>query len=379
MKFELLKEEKTTRARLGLLTTTHGVVDTPAFMPVGTAGAVKAMLPSEVEATGAQVVLGNTFHLLLRPGHKLVEKLGGLHEFTQWKKSILTDSGGFQVFSLSEFRKISEDGVMFASPYDGAKYNLTPELSIEVQESLGTDIAMAFDECPPHDADRDYVARSMDRTTRWLDRCQAARKRQDRTALFGIVQGGRFDDLRAQHAETLIARSLEGYAIGGVAVGESKEEMNRVTAHAAPLLPRDKPRYLMGVGTPLDLVEMVSFGVDMFDCVIPTRNARNGRLFTSEGVYVVKHASHREESRPIDENCACPTCRNFSRAYIRHVWTVGEIIAHRLTTMHNLWFFQEHMRRIRAAIAEDRLASFVAEQRALWTGGAAEDRAGDQP
>jgi queuine tRNA-ribosyltransferase len=366
VEFRLLKEDAGTRGRLGSMITPHGAVDTPTFMPVGTAGAVKAMLPEEVESTGAQVILGNTFHLLLRPGHEIVEALGGLHRFGGWKKTILTDSGGFQVFSLSEFRKITEEGVLFASPYDGARHHLTPELSIEVQEALGTDIAMAFDECPPHDAEREYVARSMDRTTRWLDRCIAARKKPERTSLFGIVQGGRFEDLRRAHAETLIARDLDGYAIGGVAVGESKEEMNRVTEHTAVLLPKDKPRYLMGVGTPLDLAEAVSMGVDMFDCVIPTRNARNGRLFTSQGIYVVKHAAHREDSRPIDEACECPTCRTFSRAYIRHLWTTGEIIVHRLTTMHNLWFFQRHMQRIRQAIAEDRLTEMVRAEREKW-------------
>ncbi|MCK6545902.1 tRNA guanosine(34) transglycosylase Tgt [Myxococcota bacterium] len=375
VKLEVLFEDGVTNARLGRMTTPHGVVDTPAFMPVGTGGAVKAMLPEEVEATGAQVVLGNTFHLLLRPGHKLVEKLGGLHEFSQWKRTILTDSGGFQVFSLAEFRKITEEGVAFASPYDGAKYNLTPELSIEVQEALGTDIAMAFDECPPHDADRTYVARSTDRTTRWLDRCIAARKRPERTSLFGIVQGGRFDDLRKAHAETLIARDLDGYAIGGVAVGESKEEIERVVRLTAPMLPRDRPRYLMGVGLPTDLAEAVAAGVDMFDCVIPTRNARNGRLFTSKGIYVVKHATHREDARPIDDDCACPTCRHYSRAYVRHLFTTGEINAHRLTTMHNLWFFQRHMERIRAAIRAGTLPQLIKDLRELW-GSAEGERAG---
>lgn len=366
VRFELLAEDPGTAGRLGRMTTPHGTVDTPAFMPVGTGGAVKAMLPTEVEATGAQVVLGNTFHLLLRPGHKLVEQLGGLHEFSQWKRTILTDSGGFQVFSLSEFRKITEEGVAFASPYDGAKVHLTPELSIEVQESLGTDIAMAFDECPPHDADRNYVARSMERTTRWLDRCVLARRRPDRTSLFGIVQGGLFEDLRRRHAEELLSRDLDGYAVGGVAVGEAKEDMARVTATTAALLPRDRPRYLMGVGLPLDLVECVAMGIDMFDCVIPTRNARNGRLFTSEGVYVVKHAKHREDDRPIDPTCECPTCRTFSRAYVRHLWMTGEITAHRLTTMHNLWFFQRHMERIRAAIRAGTLAQLREEERRRW-------------
>lgn len=366
VEFEVLKTDVGTAARLGRMKTPHGIVDTPAFMPVGTGGAVKAMLSEEVEATGAQIILGNTFHLLLRPGHRIVEKLGGLHRFSQWKRSILTDSGGFQVHSLREFRKISEEGVVFASPYDGSRHNLTPELSIEVQEALGTDIAMAFDECPPSDADRGYVAGSMERTTRWLDRCIAARRNPERTALFGIVQGGSFEDLRRAHAAVLGARDLDGYAIGGVAVGESKEDMNRVVAVTAPLLPADRPRYLMGVGLPLDLVEAAAAGVDLFDCVIPTRNARNGRLFTSEGIYVVKHATHREDSRPIDEACDCPTCAKFSRAYVRHLWTTGEINAHRLTTMHNLWFFQRHMATIRDAIRRNAIGRLREETRTKW-------------
>jgi queuine tRNA-ribosyltransferase len=366
--FEIIQEEGATRARLGRMTTPHGSVDTPAFMPVGTGGAVKAMLPEEVEATGAQVILGNTFHLLLRPGHRVVEKLGGLHRFSGWRRSILTDSGGFQVYSLAEFRQISEEGVLFASPYDGSRHLLSPELSMEVQEALGTDIAMAFDECPPHDADRDYVARSMERTTRWLRRCIARREKPERTSLFGIVQGGRFEDLRRAHAEELAWCDLDGYAIGGVAVGEAKEEMSKVVDLSAPLLPKDKPRYLMGVGLPSDLVEAVAAGVDIFDCVIPTRNARNGRLFTSEGIYVVKHAMHREDGRPIDEACSCPTCAKYSRAYIRHLWTTNEIIAHRLTTMHNLWFFQRHMEKIRAAIKAGTLASLLRETRAKFSG-----------
>ncbi len=359
VQFELLHEDSETNARLGKMTTPHGTVDTPAFMPVGTYGAVKAMLPEEVLATGAQVILGNTLHLLLRPGHRLVESLGGLHRFCQWPKTILTDSGGFQVMSLKEFRKITEEGVLFCSPFDGSQHLLTPELSVEVQEALGADIAMAFDECPGADHDRDYIARSMERTTRWLDRCIGARKRPEKTSLFGIVQGGRFEDLRRAHADVLIQKDLDGYAIGGVAIGESKEDMLRVTRLTGACLPRDKPRYLMGVGLPEDLVEAVAAGVDMFDCVIPTRNARNGRLFTSQGIYVVKHASHREDARPIDEACGCPTCQRFSRAYIRHLFTINEILAHRLTTMHNLWFFQHHMARIRSAIAEGKMAALL--------------------
>lgn len=352
-------------ARLGTLITPHGEVETPTFMPVGTGGSVKAMLPDEVEATGARVVLGNTFHLMHRPGHALIEQLGGLHRFSGWKHTILTDSGGFQVFSLSELAKITEAGVRFRSPYDGSRHELTPERSVEVQEALGTDIAMAFDECPPHDVTREYMQRSMDRTTRWLDRCIAARRRPERTSLFGIVQGGVFEDLRRQHVHTLLERDLDGYAIGGVAIGESKEEMAEVVDLTAPLLPEDRPRYLMGVGLPADLVRAVMSGVDMFDCVAPTRNARTGRLYTWRGLRVVKHAKHREDPRPIDEQCACPTCARFSRAYIRHLWMTKEILVHRLTTMHNLWFIQELMRRIHAAIRDGTLPALYEQVRGL--------------
>lgn len=369
VRYELLKKDPKTRGRLGRVTTPHGSFDTPAFMPVGTVGCVKAMLPEEVESTGAQVILGNTYHLMLRPGHELIERLGGLHEFEQWPHTILTDSGGFQVFSLKELRTITEEGVAFNSPYDGAKHLLSPELSIQVQEALGTDIAMAFDECPGPGEDQAYVARSMDRTTRWLMRCIEARRRPERTSLFGIVQGGRFEALRRAHAQRLVELDLDGYAIGGVAIGESKEDTARVVEFTADLLPEDRPRYLMGVGLPLDLVESVAQGVDMFDCVVPTRNARTGRLYTKEGILVLKHAKNREDPRPIDESCGCPTCRRFSRAYIRHLWSVNEITAHRLTTMHNLWFFQEWMRGIRAAIAEGRLEQLRAEVRAGPYGG----------
>jgi len=350
--FELLHVDTKTKARLGKMTTPHGVVHTPTFMPVGTAGTVKAMLPEEVESTGAEVVLGNTFHLYLRPGHKTVNKLGGLHRFSNWNKTILTDSGGYQVFSLRDLRSISEQGVEFRSPYDGSKHMMTPELSLQIQEALGTDIAMAFDECPPHDASRDYIARSMDMTTRWLDRCIAARQQPGKTSLFGILQGGRFEDLRTQHAETLIERDLDGYAIGGVAIGEAPEEILRVVGFTAPLLPENKPRYLMGVGYPRDLTLAVARGVDMFDCVIPTRNARNGRVFTNDGYYSIKLASHKEDSESIDSTCECPTCKNYSRGYLRHLFISNEILGLRLLTMHNLWFYQSHMKRIRRAIKE---------------------------
>jgi queuine tRNA-ribosyltransferase len=363
VRFEILKEERHTGARLGRMITPHGTIDTPVFMPVGTGGSVKAMLPEEVEATGSRIILGNTYHLMLRPGHEVVKKLGGLHRFCGWPHSILTDSGGFQVFSLSERRTIDEQGVVFQSPYDGSTEQLTPERAVEVQEALGSDIAMAFDECPPAEASREYVIDSMNRTTRWLDRCIAARKQPERTSLFGIVQGGLHEDLRAEHAATLCERDLDGYAVGGVAIGESKEDMLRVTRFTTKLLPRSKPRYLMGVGLPEDLVEGVAAGIDMFDCVVPTRNARNGRLFTSAGIYVVKHAVHREDDRPIDERCGCPTCKTFSRGYIRHLWMTNEILVHRLTTMHNLWFFQRLMERIRSAIEQDAMNELLAELR----------------
>ena len=366
VRYELLHEDRSTAARRGRLYTPHGTAELPAFMPVGTGGSVKAMLPEEVEATGADIVLGNTYHLMIRPGHRLVESLGGLHEFSQWKRTILTDSGGFQVLSLKERRRIDESGVRFHNPYDGNWYDLTPEISVEVQEALGADIAMAFDECPPHDEDKKYVARSMHRTTRWLDRCIDARRRPDRTSLFGIVQGGLHEDLREQHALELLDRDLDGYAVGGVAIGESKPDMERVTAFTAGLLPRDRPRYLMGVGHPEDLVTAVAAGIDMFDCVVPTRNARNGRLFTSRGRVVIKNARHKTASGPIDPECGCPTCRRFSLAYVRHLWMTNEILAHRLTTMHNLWFFGDLMRRVREAIEQDRLRELMDEVRAVW-------------
>lgn len=334
------------------------------------------MLPHEVAETGARIILGNTFHLYLRPGHKLVEALGGLHRFAGWSHSILTDSGGYQVFSLRELRTISEEGVVFRSPFDGSKHQLTPELAVSIQESLGTDIAMAFDECPPADAERAYVAASVDRTTRWLDRCLLERKKPEATSLFGIVQGGRFLELREAHARELLTRDLDGYAIGGVAIGESREEMFRVVRAAAPMLPDDKPKYLMGVGYPLDLIEAVASGVDMFDCVIPTRAGRTGRVFTRDGYYSIKLARNREEAGPLDPECGCPTCAVFSRAYVRHLFVAGEISAHRLLTMHNLWFYQDHMRRIREAISAGRLSELREEVRVRQVAPSSESRVG---
>ena len=346
-------------ARRGRVYTPHGSFETPAFMPVGTGGSVKAMLPEEVAAMGFEVVLGNTFHLMLRPGHELVQRLGGLHRFMNWPSTILTDSGGFQVFSLAERRKISEAGVEFRSPYDGSLHQLGPESAVAVQEALGADIAMAFDECPPADAPDAYLFASVERTTRWLDRCIAARQQPERTSLFGIVQGGRDLDLRSRHLETLADRDLDGYAIGGVAVGEGKEDMIRVVSHLAPRMPADRPRYLMGVGHPEDLVLAVAQGVDLFDCVIPTRNARMGRLLTSRGPVVIKHARHREDEGPLDPSCSCPTCRNYSRAYLRHLWVTEEITGFRLLTAHNLWFLATWMDSLRRALEQDNLSPWI--------------------
>jgi queuine tRNA-ribosyltransferase len=358
VRFELLHVDPTTGARRGRLHTPHGVIETPIFMPVGTAGSVKAVAPDDLRALEAQIILGNTYHLMLRPGEQLICELGGLHRFISWERPMLTDSGGFQVYSLSERRKITEDGATFQSHLDGAKYVLTPERSIEIQETLGADVIMAFDECPPALSERPYLEASLARTTRWLQRCVTAWSRQ-RSSLFGIVQGGLFEDLRKRHAEEICATDLPGYALGGYAVGEAPEQMHAGVAFTAPLLPKDKPRYLMGVGTPLDLVTCVGSGVDMFDCVMPTRNARNGFLFTSQGKLVIKHARYAKDERPIDPACTCYTCRTFSRAYLRHLFVAGELVAMRLNTLHNLHFYLSLMREARAAIEQDRYADFM--------------------
>ncbi|MGF1510665.1 MAG: tRNA guanosine(34) transglycosylase Tgt [Myxococcota bacterium] len=366
--FDLLMTDPASEARRGRVHTPHGCFDTPAFMPVGTGGAVKAMLPEEVSATGAQVILGNTFHLMLRPGHDLIHQLGGLHRFMNWPQTILTDSGGFQVFSLANTRGISEEGVRFQSPYDGSIHDLSPERAIEVQEALGSDIAMAFDECPPPGVTHPYMTDSINRTTRWLDRCLAARTRPEQTSLFGIVQGGVFSDLRRAHADALSLRDLDGYAVGGVAIGEAKQAMLDVVSATTPLLPEDRPRYLMGVGHPEDLVLGVASGIDMFDCVVPTRNARNGRVLTWTEVLSIKHARFREDGEPLDPLCACPTCRSYSRAYLRHLWVTNEITGHRLITMHNLWFIQDLMRRLRSAIQSNELSGWIRWAQARLTG-----------
>ena len=357
--FELLKKDG--RARLGKLHLAHGDVNTPIFMPVGTQGTVKTMTPHELEEIGAEIILGNTYHLYLRPGHKLIERLGGLHKFSSWKRPILTDSGGFQVFSHSGLNKISEEGVFFNSHIDGSKHFLTPELSIEIQNSLGADIIMSFDECAPYPAEYGYVLESLKRTTRWEKRSKDAHKNWDKQLLFGIVQGGMYEDLRKMSAEQIMEIDFPGYAIGGMSVGEPKELMYEMLDYTAPLLPEDKPRYLMGVGTPVDLIEGVSMGVDMFDCVMPTRNGRNGMVFTWDGPINIKNATYKEDERPIDENCDCYVCKNFSRAYIRHLYKAGEILALRLNTYHNLHFYLELMKKIREAISENRFEQFKKE------------------
>ena len=362
VRFELLHEDTGTKARRGRLHTPHGPVETPIFMPVGTVGSVKGVGPDDLVTLDAQIILGNTYHLMLRPGEALVGELGGLHQFVSWNRPMLTDSGGFQVFSLSEKRKITEEGAAFQSHLDGARHFLSPERSIDIQETLGADIIMAFDECPPSTADRAYLEQSLARTTRWLHRCEKAWGR-GRSSLFGIVQGALHEDLRKRHAEEVCAVDLPGYALGGYSVGEAPEAMHASVAYSAPLLPRDKPRYLMGVGTPIDLVSCVEAGVDMFDCVLPTRCARNGLLFTSEGKLVIRNAAYAKDPRPVDPACTCYTCRNFSRAYLRHLFAAGEILAMRLNTLHNLHYFLGLMAEVRRAVSENRFATFAREFR----------------
>jgi queuine tRNA-ribosyltransferase len=359
------------RARRGTLALAHGVVDTPVFMPVGTYGTVKAMAPGELANLGAQIVLGNTFHLWLRPGIDVIAAHGGLHRFMGWQRPILTDSGGFQVFSLGALRKVREDGVAFASPVNGDKLLLTPEVSMQVQRALDADIAMVFDECTPYPATHDEAARSMELSLRWARRSKDEFCRLGNpNALFGIVQGGMHDDLRDASLEGLVALGYDGYAIGGMSVGEPKDEMMRVLERIAPRLPADRPRYLMGVGTPEDIVAGVAAGIDMFDCVLPTRNARNGWLFTRRGDVKIRNARHRTDTAPLDPHCGCYTCRNFSRAYLYHLQRVNEILGARLNTIHNLHFYLTLAAEARAAIADDRYASWADAFRAERASGA---------
>ena len=347
-------------ARLGRLTTSHGEIETPAFMPVGTYGTVKAMSPAELRELGAQIVLGNTFHLWLRPGLDVIAAHGGLHRFMGWDGPILTDSGGFQVFSLGELRKISEDGVNFQSPVNGDACFLSPEESMRIQRVLNSDIVMVFDECTPYPATPEQARNSMSLSLRWAQRSKRAHEGNP-NALFGIVQGGVYENLRNESLAALIHIGFDGYAIGGLSVGETKEEMMRVLAHTAPRLPEDKPRYLMGVGTPDDIVRAVRAGIDMFDCVLPTRNARNGWVYTSAGIIKLRNARYRDDLAALDPECPCYTCRNFTRAYLHHLQRVNEILGARLNTLHNLHYYQALMRALRASIAEGRLEAFRAD------------------
>lgn len=358
IRFELIKECKQSGARLGKLHTPHGIIETPIFMPVGTQATVKAMTPEELKEMEAQIILSNTYHLYLRPGHELVEKAGGLHKFMNWDRPILTDSGGFQVFSLGELRKITEEGVEFRSHLDGGKHFLSPEKAIEVENALGADIIMAFDECAPYPADHKYVKNSLERTTRWAKRCKDAHKKTDTQALFGIVQGGMYRDLREQSAAEITALDFPGYAIGGLSVGEPKPLMYEVLEYTTPLLPKDKPRYLMGVGSPDDLLEGILRGVDMFDCVLPTRIARNGTAMTSVGKVVIKNAKYFDDFSPLDPNCDCYCCRNYTKAYLRHLYKADEILSSRLMSYHNLHFLIKMMKEAREAIMEDRFLDF---------------------
>ncbi|MEE1037733.1 MAG: tRNA guanosine(34) transglycosylase Tgt [Eubacterium sp.] len=359
--YELIKKDANCKARRGRVTTPHGTIETPVFMPVGTAATVKAMRPEQVEELGAEIILSNTYHLYLRPGHDIVEEAGGLHKFMNWNKPILTDSGGFQVFSLGDMRKITEEGVEFRSFIDGSKHMLTPEKSIEVQNALGSDIMMAFDECTPYPASREYVKNSLERTTRWLKRCKDAHKYPEKQALFGIMQGGMYQDLRKQSAEEIVALDLPGYAIGGLSVGEPLDVMCEVLDYAVDYLPEDKPRYLMGVGTPDYLFEGVERGLDMFDCVLPTRIARNGTAMTSAGKVNIKNAKYERDFTPLDHECDCYTCKNYSRAYLRHLFKSNEMMSSMLLSNHNLHFLVKTMENIRKAIEEDRFLEYKEE------------------
>ncbi len=355
--FEILHEHTNSLARVGRLHTNHGPVNTPVFMPVGTQATVKSLCREDLEQAGAEIILANTYHLYLRPGHEVIKKLGGLHRFMNWPHPILTDSGGFQVYSLAKLRQITDDGVVFQSHLDGSRHFLGPEEAMEVQMALGSDIMMAFDECVPYPCAYEYVERSVELTTNWARRC-AAYKGRAKGAVFGIVQGGTFPELRRRSAEALVEMGFDGYALGGLSVGEDAAVRSEIAHLVKELLPVDRPVYLMGVGTPEDLVEGVSLGVDMFDCVLPTRNARNGTLFTWQGKLTIKNARYVDDERPVDESCTCYTCMNYSRAYLRHLFMARELLAYRLNTIHNISFYQDLMKKLKEAIKEERLDSF---------------------
>jgi queuine tRNA-ribosyltransferase len=371
MSFKLLKKSKNSNARLGELKTKHGIIQTPCFMPIATCGSVKSIDSIEMEKIGAEIILGNTYHLYLRPGDKLIKKFGGLHNFMNWQKPILTDSGGYQVFSLAKMRKISEEGVSFQSHIDGSRHLLTPEKSIEIQKNLGSDIIMVLDECAPYPASKKYIKKSLEMTTRWAERCMKHfnKSQIQNSLLFGIVQGGVYKDLREESARQLLKLNFDGYAIGGVSVGEPSEKMLRVVDWTVPLLPENKPRYLMGVGKPEETVSAVARGIDMFDCVIPTRNARHGTIYKfkvenkklkvmekqNKNFYEILHITNKKfksDKKPIDKNCKCFTCQNYSRAYLRHLFVSNELLALRLASIHNIHFYLELMKRIRTSVKQ---------------------------
>jgi queuine tRNA-ribosyltransferase len=355
--FEIIKKDAFSKARLGRVETDHGSFTTPAFLPVGTQGSVKSLTPEELVEIGVEAILGNTYHLYLRPGHETIGRLGGLHAFIHWERPILTDSGGFQIFSLGSLRKVSDEGVIFQSHLDGSSHFLTPEKVMEIQKALGTDIAMVLDECVPYPSPYEYVKASAEKTSRWAKRCLQVKGEGD-PALFAIVQGGVYRDLREKSVQTLVEMGFQGYAIGGLSVGEPKSMMLDVLVWTIPFLPEHTPRYLMGVGTPEDMINAVILGVDFFDCVLPTRNARNGTLFTSSGKISIKQAQYAEDRRPVDETCGCYTCRHYSRAYLRHLYLSKEILSSRLNTIHNLYYYISLLRKIREAIQKNQLLDF---------------------
>lgn len=354
MNFNLISKDKS--SRLGVIETKRGNINTPAFMPVGTQATVKAMSPAELEEIGSEIILCNTYHLYLRPGHDIIASLGGLHKFMNWNKPILTDSGGFQVFSLSALRSIDENGVHFRSHLDGSMHFISPQIAMEIQSALGSDICMAFDECTPYPASYEYAVKSLELTTKWAKQCKEYHKNEQ--GLFGIIQGGMYKDLRKRSLEEIVETGFDGYAVGGVSVGEPKEEMHEIINFMAPLMPENKPRYLMGIGDLYDMLVAVEAGFDMFDCVMPTRNARNGTLFTSKGRISIKRTEFREDGSPLDENCGCYTCRNFSKAYLRHLYMAKEILAMRLNTIHNLYFYIDFFKKMRNAILENKFREF---------------------
>ncbi|HIE29192.1 TPA: tRNA guanosine(34) transglycosylase Tgt [Candidatus Poribacteria bacterium] len=368
-RFIIKKEDTQTLARVGKMRTAHGIFNTPAFMPVGTRATVKTCTPHELKGIGAEIILSNTYHLYLRPGHDIVKQAGGLHKFMCWKGPILTDSGGYQVYSLSPLRSISEEGVSFRSQIDGRKHFISPEKAIEIQNALGADIIMIFDECTPYPSDYEYAKNSMELTLRWAERCKKAHKNPHQL-LFGITQGCVYKDLRKKSVEATVALDFPGYAVGGISVGENKELTYEILAYTTPLLPKEKPRYLMGVGRPEDIVYGVSCGIDMFDCVLPTRNARNGAMFTSSGIVKIRNAKYKTDFTPLDPNCNCYTCQNFTRAYLRHLHIENEILAHRLHTLHNLYFYLNLMRGIRQAILNNTFAKLKDDINALVSLGA---------